>query len=59
MVALLSRSWPLRLLGVTIVVILSVALSAYERSFYDTQLGLAKITFISRESRARSWSTWC
>jgi hypothetical protein len=49
---LVSRSWLVRLLAVTIVVILSVALSAYQRPFYDAQLGLAKLTFVSRELRS-------
>jgi hypothetical protein len=49
---LLSRSRLMRVLAVTMVVILSVVLSAYWRPFYDVQLGLARITFVSRELRA-------
>ena len=38
-VGLLSRSWGMRLLGVTLVVLLSVALVDYNRPFYDLGLG--------------------
>jgi len=38
-VGLLSRSWVMRLLGVALVVLLSVALVDYSRAFYDLGLG--------------------
>ena len=51
-VGVLARSWWLRLVGVAILVVLAVPLVTYQRPFYDIQLGLAKIPFITRETRA-------